>query len=171
MKQYFWGAKCSPLLLLLLAFSLSASAQNCFNLTDNKSLELQYGDGYLFAKASKPYTRNKERESVKKELETQLKYNLTTNLFSSVEVTTKSIQTQSGISGEAQNSLQLNDISVNSKITAKMVLKNPTYQWCDDPKAKTMHGLILVNRDEFNKQAYALLDLAIGSLKAKLVNY
>jgi len=172
MKQYFWGAKCSPLLLLLLAFSLSASAQNCFNLTDNKALELQYSDAYLFAKASKPYTRNKERESVKKELETQLKYNLTTNLFSSVEVTTKSIESQTEIGKETSyNSIELSDFSVNSKITSKMVLKNPTYQWCDDPKAKTMHGLILVNRDEFNKQANSLLDLAIGSLKAKLVNY
>ena len=171
MKQYFWGAKCSPLLLLLLAFSLSTSAQNCFNLTDNKLLKLQYGDDYLFAKASKVYSKKKDRETIKKDLEAQLKFNLTTNLFSSVEVTTKSIQTQSGISGEAKNSIQLNDISVNSKITAKMVLKNPTYQWCDDSKAKTMHGLILVNRDEFNKQANSLLDLAIGSLKAKLVNY
>ena len=171
MKQYFWGAKCSPLLLLLLAFSLSTSAQNCFNLTDNKLLKLQYGDDYLFAKASKVYSKKKDRETIKKDLEAQLKFNLTTNLFSSVEVTTKSIQTQSGISGEAQNSIQLNDISVNSKITAKIVLKNPTYQWCDDSKAKTMHGLILVNRDEFNKQANSLLDLAIGSLKAKLVNY
>jgi hypothetical protein len=171
MKQYFWGAKCSPLLLVLLAFSLSASAQNCFNLTDNNALELQYADGYLFAKASRVYSKKKDRETIKKDLEAQLKFNLTTNLFSSVEVTTKSIQTQSGISGEAKNSIQLNDISVNSKITAKMVLKNPTYQWCDDPKAKTMHGLILVNRNEFNKQANSLLDLAIGSLKAKLVNY
>lgn len=171
MKHYFWGAKCSPIFLLLLALSLTASAQNCFNLTDNKLLNLQYGDTYLYAKASKGYSKKKDREPVKKQLETQLKFNLTSNLFSSVEVTTKSIQTQSGIGGEAQNSIQLNDISVSAKITAKMVLKNPTYQWCDDPKAKTMHGLILVNRDEFNKQAISLLDLAISNLKAKLVNY
>lgn len=171
MKHYFWGAKCSPIFLVLLTFSLTASAQNCFNLTDNKLLNLQYGDQFLFAKASKTYTKKKERELIKKELEVQLKYNLTSNLFSSVEVTTKSIQTQSGIGGEAQNSIQLNDISVSSKITAKMVLKNPTYQWCDDFKVKTMHGLILVNRNEFNKQANSLLDLAISSLKVKLVNY
>ena len=124
MKQYFWGAKRSPLLLLLLAFSLNASAQNCFNLTDNKALELQYGDAYLFAKASKPYTRNKERESLKKELETQLKFNLTSNLFSSVEVTTKSIKARTQLDGAGSTSLQLNDFSVNSKITSKMVLKN-----------------------------------------------
>jgi hypothetical protein len=72
MKQYIWGAKCSPLLLLLLAFSLSASAQNCFNLTDNKSLKLQYGDDYLFAKASKNYSKKKDRETIKKEIESAL---------------------------------------------------------------------------------------------------
>lgn len=153
-----------------------------FEILDEPRLEKNYGQNNFYTTLSLSYKKEKkgntaEIEKAKSELIEKLKIKLVEKISSKVEVNNSIQSTQvdaTNVDGnnKAASSTVVNTTSnFSTNIQSKLSIQNPKFKWYDDNAKSTLHGFIVIDKNDLIEQLNASYEHEIKSLLNKIVAY
>ena len=174
----FLSSKIGMAMLLLTCSLLNVNAfgQSITDIKDFKdaaAVKAALNNSYFYAVESMPFKNGKDVQSVKQQLELQLKSALAKKIISNIKVTNSSTKSNTSLNINNNKNSRYTDIvkyEFASKIESKLSFTEPVIQFQEDYKNKMVNGLIAIVKRDFLDQNYSKLKFDLRELSGKVDN-
>jgi hypothetical protein len=140
---------------------------------DAAAVKAALNSTYFYAVESMPFKNGKDVESVKQQLELQLKTALAKKIISNIKVANSSTKSNTSLNlnnSKNANSTDIVSYEFTSKIESKLSFTEPVIQYQEDYKTKMVNGLIAIVKRDFLDQNYSKLKFDLRELSGKVDN-
>ena len=164
------------LLLTCSLLNVNAFGQTVPDIKDFKdaaAVKAALNSTYFYAVESMPFKNGRDVESVKQQLELQLKTALAKKIISNIKVANSSTKSNTSLNLSNNKNATSTDIvsyEFTSKIESKLSFTEPVIQYQEDYKTKMVNGLIAIVKRDFLDQNYSKLKFDLRELSGKVDN-